>query len=273
MFLRLGPRKREMPVAALIPNLLTTLALCSGLASLHFALMPNWEKAMGALVLAGIFDFLDGGAARLLRASSQFGAVLDSLSDFLAFGVAPALILHQWMLEKQGALGLAAVMTHALCAGLRLARFTAAASAPKEKASEKAIAPSMFFVGMPTPASALAVLIPVMLSQSETVRYTPPVWAVTGFTFLIGVLMISRVPMFSLKRLRVSRQALAPIMVGVGLLVVAFASDAWLTLSCLAAAYVLSAPLAWYMRQRQRALQSESRAAAPAETAPAEVAP
>jgi CDP-diacylglycerol--serine O-phosphatidyltransferase len=174
MFLRLGPRRRDLPVAALIPNLLTTLALCSGLASLHFALQPNWEKAMGALVLAGIFDFLDGGAARLLRASSQFGAVLDTLSDFLAFGVAPALILHQWMLAGQGPLGLAAVMTHALCAGLRLARFTAAI--PKEK--DKAAAPSSFFVGMPTPASALAVLIPVMLSQSETVRYTPPVWAV-----------------------------------------------------------------------------------------------
>jgi len=269
MFLRLGPRKREMPVAVLIPNLLTTLALCSGLASIHFALLPNWEKAVGALVLAGIFDFLDGGAARLLRASSQFGAVLDSLSDFLSFGVAPALILHQWMLEKQGALGLAAVMTHALCASLRLARFTAAAS-PKDPLKEKASSPSMFFVGMPTPAAALAVLIPVMLSQSDTARYTPPAWAVTSFTFLIGFMMISRVPMFSLKRVRVSRQALAPIMVGVGLLVVAFASDAWLTLSCMAALYLLSAPLAWYIKRRQRATSEEVRIAF---SSPTEVVP
>jgi CDP-diacylglycerol--serine O-phosphatidyltransferase len=237
-----------MSVAALIPNLLTTLALCSGLAALHFALQPNWEKAMGALVLAGIFDFLDGGAARLLRASSQFGAVLDSLSDFLAFGVAPALILHQWMLAAQGPLGLAAVMTHALCAGLRLARFTAAI--PKEK--DKATAPSVFFVGMPTPASALAVLIPVMLSQSEALRYTLPAWAVASWTFAIGVLMISRWPMFSLKRLRVSRHALAPMLLGVGLVVVALVSDIWLTLSILAALYVLSAPLAWHVRRRQR---------------------
>lgn len=268
MFLRLGPRRREMSVAALIPNLLTTLALCSGLASLHFAMIPNWEKAMGALVLAGIFDFLDGGAARLFRASSQFGAVLDSLSDFLAFGVAPALILHQWMLEKQGAFGLAAVMTHALCAGLRLARFTAAA-VPKEPAREKSSAPSMFFVGMPTPAAAVAVLIPVMLSQSETVRFTPPAWAVAGFTFLIGFMMISRVPMFSLKRLRVSRQILTPIMVGVGLLVVAFASDAWLTLSCMGAIYLLSAPLAWHLKRRQRAATDDARAATQASAEPA----
>ena len=136
MFLKLGPRKREFSGAALVPNMLTTLALCSGLAALHFALDAsgqnnNIERAMGAVVIAGVFDALDGRAARLLRVTSGFGAVLDSLSDFLAFGVAPAVILHEWAPNGHKALALAAFMTYALSTGLRLARFTSGAPVPK----------------------------------------------------------------------------------------------------------------------------------------------
>jgi phosphatidylglycerophosphate synthase len=127
MFIRMGDHKKTVPALVLVPNLVTTLALCCGLASLHFALLKDWDKALAAIVLSGIFDVLDGAAARLLRVSRRFGAVLDSLSDFLAFGVAPALILQQWLLVPAAANGtekparwlvtltLVAVMTFAVC--------------------------------------------------------------------------------------------------------------------------------------------------------------
>ncbi|HLO41925.1 MAG TPA: CDP-alcohol phosphatidyltransferase family protein, partial [Phycisphaerales bacterium] len=141
-------REREIPVRHLIPNLITTLSLCSGLSAIHFAMKPDWDRALTAVIIAAVLDGLDGRAARLLRATSKFGTVLDSLADFLAFGVAPAIILHRWLLgqpEMMGKwdwLGLAAVMTFALCSALRLARFTAAA-----KPSKPGSSPSRFFVG------------------------------------------------------------------------------------------------------------------------------
>src|SRR6185295_10381274 len=122
-------REREVPIRRLIPNLLTSTALCCGLAALHFSLRGEWDHACLAVLFSAVFDALDGRAARLLRVSSRFGAVLDSLSDFLSFGVAPAMILYQWQIGKQDLLGkyeflgVAAVMLFALCSALRLARF------------------------------------------------------------------------------------------------------------------------------------------------------
>lgn len=239
MFLKLGPRRKEFSAVALIPNLLTTLALCSGLAALHFIMKPNYEKAMAAVVFAGVFDALDGRAARLLRVTSGFGAILDSLSDFLAFGVAPALILHRWMLAEQGVAGVAAVMTYALCAALRLARFTAAVPAAKGTGS----APEKHFTGMPSPAAAGAVLIPPFLEYSDLVSWRAPGWAVVALTLVIAVLMISRVPMFSLKSLRLGRRVVAPVLVATGLGVVGMMRDPWLTLAVLAGLYVVSIPV------------------------------
>ncbi|MDX2132041.1 MAG: phosphatidylcholine/phosphatidylserine synthase [Planctomycetota bacterium] len=271
MFIRLGPRKHEFPVAALIPNLLTTVALCCGLAALHFATRHEWDRALGAVVLAGVFDALDGRAARLLRVSSGFGAVLDSLSDFLAFGIAPAMILHEWLrvqekLEgKLGAFALAAFVTYALCAALRLARFTADAPAskapradrapertPGAPAGERTIErPATYFTGMPSPAAAGAVLIPPMLARSGILDWTAPAWVVMVYTLVIAVLMVTRVPMFSLKALRITRRAVVPLLVCVGLLAVGAAVDLWLTLSVLAALYVLSIPLTLVAARRR----------------------
>jgi CDP-diacylglycerol--serine O-phosphatidyltransferase len=274
MFLRLV-RRSDVSIAALIPNMLTTLALCCGLASIHFstkaaffqwqglsedAVRPLWERALVAILLSAIFDALDGRAARLLRVTSKFGAVLDSLSDFVSFGVAPAMILHERTLAPlitQGGVrggnifALMAVMTFALCSALRLARFTSAT--PPAKPSH-----SNFFVGMPTPAAAGAVLIPALLDVSKTVDWDPPLWAVIAYTLLIAFLMISRIPMFSLKKLRVSRYAVAPLLVLMGVLVAVMFHDPWLTLAIIAGAYVLSLPVAVFMRRRQRLHEPEA---------------
>jgi CDP-diacylglycerol--serine O-phosphatidyltransferase len=291
MFLRLV-RRSDVSVAALIPNLLTTLALSCGLASIHFSakasvlaaalhaqglseeaaraqVLPLWERALAAILFSAIFDALDGRAARLLRVTSGFGAVLDSLSDFVSFGVAPALILHQWTLGDAintggprtiiGVLGLFAVTTFALCSALRLARFTAAANSPAPSERGKAAKPpsSAFFVGMPTPAAAGAVLIPAMLDASPTFNLPLPDWLVVVYTLGVGLLMISRIPMFSLKKIRLSPAAVAPILVLVGVAVAGMISDPWLTLSVIAGAYLLSLPAALVMKGRQRTGEPE----------------
>lgn len=259
MFLKLGPRRRDFPVAAIIPNLLTTLALCCGLASLHYSLQLQWDKAMAAIVLSGVFDALDGRAARLLRVTSKFGAVLDSLSDFLSFGVAPALLLQQWMYDQDKlngrfrAVALTAFMTYALAAALRLARFTADTPKPTradgtrtepeaDVAKPPIEKPAQYFTGMATPAAAGCALAPVMLARSDTIAYTMPAWGVAAWTFVVGLLMISRVPMFSLKSMRLSRRAVAPVLLTVGILVVGLLRDPWLTIAGISAAYLLTVP-------------------------------
>ena len=230
-------RRKAIPLRLLLPNILTTLALCSGLSALHFALEGDWDRALSAIVAAAIFDVLDGGAARLLRGSSKFGAVLDSLSDFLSFGVAPALILHQWMLSAQGAPGLAATMTYALCAAMRLARFTSARKLPPGSPLAR------FFVGLPTPAAAGIVLIPVMLEASKWASVRTPWWLVAAHVLLVAWLMISKRPCFSFKRVRVRRGFVVPLLVAIGFVAVGAVKDAWLTLTLITAVYLLSIPV------------------------------
>jgi CDP-diacylglycerol--serine O-phosphatidyltransferase len=238
-------RKPHVSLRAVFPNLLTTIALCSGLASLHFSTNGKWDQALACITVAAIFDTLDGRAARLLRVSSKFGAVLDSLSDFLCFGVAPALMLHQWLLEEKEFWGLAACMTYALCAALRLARFTAAAPPRPEEA-----ALGKFFTGMPSPAAAGAVLIPVMLAQSEIIKFRFPDPAVIAYTFFIGWLMVSRRPMFSFKKIKVHRQAVVPLLALIGVLVFAATKHPWLVASGIAGVYLLTLPLAHVMHAK-----------------------
>ncbi len=273
MFLRYPSRQREVPLRLIIPNVITTMALCSGLVSLHFSIksdMPDFDKALGAIMLAAVFDMLDGRAARLLRASSKFGTVLDSLSDFLCFGVAPAVLMHQWMLKRPdlqpvGKLAesfvLAAILLFALCSALRLARFTAAADSPppaKPDAPTPVTPPykpsplaKNFFVGMPTPAAAAAVLIPVMLMESRIVgdAYIHT-GAIVAYTIGIAWLMVSRQPMFSFKKVRVSRPLVVPMLLAVGLWFVLAAKDFWLAIALVAGGYLLTLPLSlwWYAR-------------------------
>ncbi len=236
---------RPLPARRLIPSVLTTVALCSGMASLHFSGTGDFHRAIAAIAIAALFDALDGRAARLLKATTRFGAVLDSLADFLCFGVAPAMVLYQWMLGDSGrlgrsdVLGLAAVMTYVLCTALRLARFTSMpppAGAPPHK-------PARHFVGVPSPAAAGAVLIPIMLELSRTLTWQPPEWVVVPWTFAIGLLMISRLAVYSIKAARVRRHWAVPLLVVVGIVVVLAVKDPWLAASGLSALYLATIPL------------------------------
>lgn len=278
MFLQYPHKKSEIPIRHFVPNLITTISLCCGLASMHYTLSLDYDRAIFAVMLAAVFDALDGRAARLLKAVSPFGAVLDSLADFLSFGIAPAMLLYQWMLRAEETLGLAAVMTFVLCSALRLARFTAAAkpavrppgvSISVQEQRELLIG-AKFFKGMPTPAAAATVLIPPMLVHSRLLSpwlqrqgltiapagTTQPTfaetyhWAVIALTFAVALLMISRVPMYSFKKLRVSRRAVVPMLALVGLVAVLIVKDIWLGVPALATLYVLTIPLSLLTHRR-----------------------
>lgn len=243
----------------LVPNAITTTALCCGLAAIHASLKGEWKDALLFITAAAFFDALDGRAARFLKATSSFGGVLDSLSDFLCFGVAPAIILHQWMLKDQDWLGLLASMLFALCSALRLARFTSASPAPANISPTVQAMHSKFFVGMPTPSAAGAVLIPVLLYVSKR-EWTLEPYIVIVYTILIAVLMVSRFPMFSFKKIKLPRPVIVPLLVVIGLIVVGARKDIWLTIACLAGAYLLSLPLAWWSH-RKLAKQAAAEAA------------
>lgn len=287
MFIKYPHGKQGVPIRHVVPNFITTTSLCCGLASIHFSLLQDWDRAILAVILAAVFDGLDGRAARLLKATSPFGAVLDSLADFLSFGVAPAILLHQLILKDDKVFGLAAAMMFVLCSALRLARFTAGVKpmrAPGETPTGEELRASLlsgtFFTGLPTPAAAAAVLVPPMLLYSTyfgghvreffgvTLRAALPgerpgvlsdvsrtadqlsvpasswiVWTVILYTGLIAFMMVSRLPMFSFKKLRIRKTSFVPLMLTAGLIVVLGARDTWLAVSLLAVGYLLSLPL------------------------------
>lgn len=279
--------KQHVAFRKLVPNLFTTVSLCSGLASIHYSLKASqyvaagasaaeieatWKTAMLAIGVAAVFDLLDGRAARLLQATSRFGAIFDSLSDFLSFGVAPAILIHQWMLKDHRALGMAAVMAFVLCSALRLARFTAMPRQPKSKSVL-----GKFFIGLPTPAAGGAMLVPAMLDVAkyfplQTGRVSESTMAVFESiepalvivnTLLIAGLMISKVPMFSFKKMRVRRSAVPFVMVLLGMFVLAVFRDAWLTLSIAVWVYIAMIPLS-LMSHKKVVQQLRSAEMAPA---------
>lgn len=229
----------------MIPNAVTALALCFGLTGVSLAIGNHWEKALGSVILAGVLDGLDGRIARLLRAQSKFGAELDSLSDNIAFGTAPALILFLWSLRAEPRFGWLAALALAVCCALRLARFNArldVAEQPHKSAG--------FNTGVPAPAGAGLAFIPIylwLITADDRFR----AWElVMAWTLFIAALMISSLPTYSWASLRIRRSwrmsALAALAVAGASLIVA----PWPTLLVLALLYLLMIPLAFVSYER-----------------------
>jgi CDP-diacylglycerol--serine O-phosphatidyltransferase len=254
-------RIQEAPVNRLVPNILTLLALCAGMTAIRFALNGNFQGAVYAIIVAGVFDGLDGRVARMLKATSHFGAELDSLSDFVSFGVAPAAIMYLWTMSALHSVGWAIVLLYAVCCALRLARFNTQVSA------EPSSPAAGFFTGVPAPGGAGLVMMPMYASfeWGDWIARSPylcAVW-VTG----IGFLMVSRLPTLSLKKFHVLHRYVMPTLLGVGLLA-AFATTApWPTLVVVGTLYLGTIPLtmraaAGYGRAAETK-KSEAAAAAP----------
>jgi CDP-diacylglycerol--serine O-phosphatidyltransferase len=262
-------RFRAIPVRTLLPNVITLLALCAGLTAIRLASEQKFEWALAAVVFAALLDGIDGRIARMLKGTSRFGAELDSLADFVNFGVAPALILYQWGLNEFKSVGWIAALVFALCAALRLARFNVMAEDPNRPAWT-----GNFFLGIPAPAGAITVLLPIYLQF--LFPSLPHYLLVMPFAFLytlaIALLMISRLPVFSGKRVgkRVPPEMVLPVFVVVVLFFALLVSYPWEVLTLGTLAYLACLPLGWtsYREYERKAAAAPANAAAESERAP-----
>ena len=234
-------RLQALSINRLLPNILTLLALCAGLTAIRYGLQDRFQAAVAAIIIAGILDGLDGRLARRLGSPSRFGAELDSLSDFISFGVAPAILLYLWTMNGAGSIGWALVLLFPVCTALRLARFNTGLD------TDTSPPPWMagFFTGVPAPAGAGLVLVPMMLSfdtgafGAELFRHPLLVGAVMA---AVGALMVSRIPTYSFKRSRVGAGYVLPVMVLVSGLAALLVTAPWQTFPAIALLYAATLP-------------------------------
>ncbi len=257
------PRLKGLSLNHLLPNALTVLALCAGLTAIRFAIHERWQSAVVAIVIAAILDALDGRIARLLNGQTKFGAELDSLSDVVSFGVAPAMMMYLWALGPAGSFGWIAALAYAVCMALRLARFNSRLGGPD-------LPPFAYnyFTGVPAPAGAGLVLLPMVLGFEVDPAIVSHPALVVPWTLLIGLLLVSTLPTFSGKGMRGPTDYVVPALLGVGLLAAFLVAQPWWTLTFLGLAYVGMLPFSVrQFRRLERAaalIQTEDGAAPPA---------
>jgi CDP-diacylglycerol--serine O-phosphatidyltransferase len=230
-----------------LPNVLTVLALCAGLTAIRYGLEGDFRSAVAFVTAAIVLDGLDGRAARVLKVTSRFGAELDSLADFVSFGAAPAVLVYLWSLSAFPGPGWALVLLFATCCALRLARFNIETDVPDRPAWM-----ANFFTGLPAPAGAGAVLLPMILSFAVDAEW-PRFWLLNAaVTVALAYLMVSRVPTWSIKRVRVRPEYTLPALLVAGVLAASLFSDPWSTLFVLGTMYLLTLPVAVFMAGRYR---------------------
>jgi len=248
----LGFRK-GISLRQVAPNAVTAAALCFGLTGIRFAIAGEWEKAVACIILAGVLDGLDGRLARLLRGESRFGAELDSLSDSIAFGVSPALLLYLWSLQTMPKFGWLFALAHALMCALRLARFNAQIDAedqPRKSAG--------FMTGVPAPMGAGLTMLPIYLWLVSGEEWFRSWYVVAPWTAFIAFLMISSIATFSWSALRLRKRIRLEAIAGVGLLAAALVTAPWHTLIALCVFYLLLLPfgiVGYAKARRQRAAE------------------
>ncbi len=220
----------EHPLTKFIPNLITLMSLIAGISSIKFSIQANWKLAVLMIMLAAFFDFFDGWMARKLKKSTQFGAELDSLSDFISFGLAPSLLINLCFTHELGRIGWVISLFYIVCAALRLARFNI------ENMKEQ----SKVFYGIPSPAAAGVIMIPLYLNFIDQVQFTinyPLICAV--LTTFAGIMMISRVPTPSVKNLKVKTLYFRLMIISVAIVLIFLISYFWQTTLMVAIAYLL----------------------------------
>lgn len=230
-------RLRRDQINRLLPNALTMLGLCAGLTAMKFGMEGKW--AVGIVLIAGaaLLDTLDGRIARLMGGPTEFGGQLDSLVDAISFGVAPVMLVFMWSLDQAGGLGWAIAVLFVVCCVLRLARFNVAAADPDIPAWEGG-----YFSGVPAPAGAGLVLLPLILSVAFDWSFTQSPWLTIIWTLLTATLMISRLPTYSFKRIRVPQQFFTAAMAGIAVLAVAMFTEPMMTLAGIVIAYAATIP-------------------------------
>jgi CDP-diacylglycerol--serine O-phosphatidyltransferase len=248
----------DLSISKLVPSTLTLLGLASGATAIRFALQGNWTSAVAGVVFAMIFDMLDGRAARLLGADTRFGAQLDSLADLVSFGMAPGIIMYSWSLSRMGVAGWIATLIFCAASAIRLARFNV--QSVRDEGATKA---DPYFTGLPTPAAACMMLLPLVISfqwgagdtgLSEIVRAP---WLVLTMTAITSVMMVSRLPTPSIKYMRLSREHRVLAGFCGGVLAALLIEWPWATLTAILLVYVATIPVAVYVHHpRARAMRA-----------------
>jgi len=250
-----GTRLRDIPLRAIFPNLLTLLAICSGLTAIRFSIEGRLELAVGAIILAAFLDGIDGRVARFLKSTTRFGEQMDSLADFVNFGVAPAMILYFVLLNDLRSGGWIVALLFAICGCLRLARFNVMIDMPGRPAWQK-----NFFTGVPAPAGALAGLAPIyalLLGFEETHAFA----VVSAFyTLAIGLLMVSSLPTFSGKEMskQVPRAWVLPLLILIVAIIALLLSYPWEMLLAFTAIYLASLPFGYRAWQAHKTRDAQA---------------
>ena len=225
----------------LLPNILTLAGVCLGISSIKFSIDGNYSLAVIFILLAAILDALDGRIARFIKGTSEFGKELDSLTDFVSFGIAPVFILYFWELNNYGKLGWAITLIYSVCCVLRLARFNLT------KIDDQQLWKSNYFEGVPSPAGGILILMPLIFELSDlnlnfnTTKLTP------YFTILIAVLLVSKIPTLSLKKISISPKATAFILLGIGIIFISLLDYTFETLLVFGLVYLISIPISFFM--------------------------
>jgi len=227
--------KEQNIISKYVPNFITLLSLSSGFTSIRFSLNGEWEIAIYLILLATIFDFFDGWFARKLKSGSNFGAELDSLSDFVSFGVAPSFLIYLWSTYSLSSLGWGATLFFVICSALRLARFTA-----DIYITNKPIDNNEYFVGVPSPAAAGLILLPLFIFFEFNLNFLQNEYLNLFITLIVGLMMISKIPTISLKKININQKYKTFIFLLFVIVSVALISKIWLTLVVVFGFYLLS---------------------------------
>jgi len=224
----------ELAIIQLLPNILTITAICAGMTAIRFAVHGDYVVAVQLILAAAILDGVDGRLARALKCDGRMGAELDSLADFLNFGVVPPLVLYYWALQDMRSAAWLSVLVYAVCCVMRLARFNVdskmeIAGEPQDKA---------YFKGVPAPAGALLVLLPMVVSFAFSNAPLLPDAVICAWMIVTGLLMISNLPIWSFKTTRISRDKVKFVLVGFAFFIAAVLTFAWITMVVLSTAYI-----------------------------------
>lgn len=249
-----GPRIREIPMRMVLPNLVTVLAICAGLSGIRFAFENRFEPAVVMVLLAAFLDGIDGRLARMLKATSKFGAQMDSLADIVNFGVAPALVLYAFLLDRAGSPGWIAALLFTIACGMRLARFNVLAEDNDQPKWQ-----TEYFVGVPAPAGAVLVMLPLYLyflrlglEPTRTAAFVA-----SAFTVLIAFLLVSRLPVYSGKSIKVPGDKVLPVILGVVLYILLLMAYPWYTLTASVAGYLIYLPFSVRAYSKRARLEGE----------------
>ena len=225
----------------LLPNILTLGGVCLGISSIKFSIDGNYSLAVIFILLAAILDALDGRIARLIKGTSEFGKELDSLTDFVSFGIAPVFILYFWELNNYGKLGWVITLIYSVCCVLRLARFNLT------KIDDQQLWKSNYFEGVPSPAGGILILMPLIFELADlnlnfNIKNLTPY-----FTILIAILMVSKIPTLSFKKISISPKATAFILLGIGIIFISLLDYTFETLLVFGLVYLISIPISFFM--------------------------